>query len=191
MTELAIIRHGETDWNAEKRMQGHRDTPLNQNGLRQAARVAERLAKERWDAVVSSDLARAAETSAIIANRAGISNRLFDRRLRERYLGELEGTTPEERVKRWGERWHELDHGAESADSLFGRAYRFLEEICELHGGKRIIVVTHGGWIKTLFTRLFPERELSPPANASLSLIGREEGRWRLILYNSTEHLNG
>lgn len=191
MTLLAIIRHGETDWNVMRRMQGHRDIPLNERGRQQAARVAERLAPETWDVLMSSDLSRAAETADIIAGRIGAVERVFDPRLRERGLGRLEGSTPEERVQRWGENWHELDHGAESDEALFARAAGFLDETAARYQGKRLVVVTHGGWIKTLFAGLFPDLAQGHPANTSLSMIRRGDGGWHCLMYNAADHLEG
>lgn len=188
-TELAIVRHGETDWNVERRMQGHRDIPLNGVGLRQAARIAERLAREHWDACISSDLSRAAKTAELIARRAGIKDMKFDPRLRERRLGQLEGTTLQERLERWGEGWREMDLGAERDEALFDRAIQFLDETSARYEGKRVVVVTHGGWIWQLFSRLFPDKAGDHPANTSLSLIRRERGRWHCQFYNSTDHL--
>src|SRR3712207_672560 len=90
MTELLLIRHGETDWNAEKRLQGHLDIPLNATGLRQADALGKALRDEAIDAVISSDLQRAVRTAEPIARSHGISIRI-ETSLRERCYGALEG----------------------------------------------------------------------------------------------------
>lgn len=192
MIEIALVRHGETDWNRQGRMQGHRDIPLNERGLEQAARLARRLRREpglsRWNLVASSDLQRAFMTAACLAEAVGIAHIVRDPRLRERHFGRLEGTTREERQARWGCRWQRVDHGAESEDQLLMRAETFLAELTERQSG-RFIVVTHGGWIRAVVRRHFPERAGIHPANTSLSLLQWAEGKWRCLAYNDTDHL--
>lgn len=188
MIEVALVRHGETDWNRQGRMQGHRDIPLNANGLRQASRLAVRLSSGHWDMVVTSDLGRAEATAEQVARAAGIHRVVRDPRLRERSFGRLEGTTLNERIKRWGHNWHRLDHGTESDESLFMRVQSFLDDLARRERG-RIVVVTHGGWIRCLFRRLFPELQGAHPGNTSVSLLQYSGGKWRCILYNDTSHL--
>lgn len=189
MVEIALIRHGETDWNRQKRMQGHRDIPLNDAGLRQAALLANRLAAFRWDMVASSDLLRAVQTAECVAHAAGIRSIVRDPRLRERHFGLLEGTTPAERLSRWGTVWPESGHGMESDEDLFRRAQAFLADLTA-RGEGRFVVVTHGGWIRSVFRHLFPEREGVGPGNASVSLLEWNDGRWRCVLADDTSHLS-
>lgn len=189
MIEVALVRHGETDWNRQGRMQGHRDIPLNERGLLQAGRLARRLRFGPWDFAVSSDLQRAAMTASCLAEAAGITRMVRDPRLRERHFGRLEGTTREERLARWGDHWQRLDHGMESDEELLLRAEAFLADLTLRKSG-RFIVVTHGGWIRALVRRHFPERAGIHPANASLSLLQWAEGRWRCLSYNDTDHLS-
>ncbi len=91
---IGLVRHGKTDWNAEGKIQGQTDIPLNEEGKAQAIALANRLSGEEriWDAVVSSDLKRAFATAQIIAEKLGIPLLESDSRLRERYFGEVEGT---------------------------------------------------------------------------------------------------
>src|SRR3569623_193897 len=98
MTELLLVRHGETDWNAEGRLQGHTDRPLNDHGRRQAKEVAERLAGEGADAIYASDLLRAKETAEIVGERRGVPV-VVDADLREKNWGNWEGLTGDERVE--------------------------------------------------------------------------------------------
>lgn len=190
MTQFAIVRHGVTDWNAEGRMQGHRDIPLNDTGFIQAARIAERLHQEHWDVIVSSDLQRAAQTAMCIADAIGIECIIGDPRLRERNFGELEGTTIEERTVRWGAEWKHLDHGVEGEESLLARAINCMEELARKYRGQKIVVVTHGGWIRQFFKGIFPREMLDHPNNTSLSIISRHTDIWQRSLYNCTAHLN-
>ncbi len=190
MTEFAIVRHGVTDWNKEGRMQGHRDIPLNDMGIIQAKRIAERLQLGKWEIIVSSDLQRAAQTAKYIADAVGIESRLNDTRLRERNFGAIEGTTLEEREARWGTEWMQLNHGVEEDESLLSRAIQSMEELASGYRGQKIVVVTHGGWIRQFFKGVFPHEVLDHPLNTSLSIVSREAEGWRHSLYNCTTHLN-
>ncbi|MFY9512204.1 MAG: histidine phosphatase family protein, partial [Rubrivivax sp.] len=112
-TRLVVIRHGETAWNAELRIQGHTDIPLNDTGRWQAARMAAALADEGLSAVYSSDLQRAADTAAALAAAAGLQV-VHDAGLRERHFGAFEGATFREIEQRWPEdarRWRQREPG--------------------------------------------------------------------------------
>src|SRR6185369_6866034 len=100
MTTILLARHGETDWNVERRVQGHSDTPLNDRGRQQACALAEELAGESIDAVYSSDLLRAHETARIVAEQRGLGVTSI-RDLRERHFGTWEGLTDEEIFERY------------------------------------------------------------------------------------------
>ncbi len=189
MMEFAIIRHGETDWNAVGRMQGQRDIPLNANGLRQAEQIAERLREQRWDAIYSSDLLRAAATAERIAERLGIDRIVRDVRLRERSFGRIEGTTLADRIQRYGEGWMERELGVESDERLSARALEALEEAMRSHPQGRIIIVSHGGWTMQLMERLFPGQYSDKPGNTALSCLRFTEQGWQCPLYNCTAHI--
>jgi probable phosphoglycerate mutase len=189
MTQFAIVRHGVTDWNVEGRMQGHRDIPLNDDGHKQAVRIAERLQHEHWDVIVYSDLLRAAQTALCIADTVGIENRIVDSRLRERSFGELEGTTLLERTERWGVDWKQSNHAVEGDDSLYDRAFHCMEQLASAYRNQKIVIVTHGGWIRQFFKRLFPHDIKDHPNNTSLSMIQRNTDSWLCSLYNCTTHL--
>jgi broad specificity phosphatase PhoE len=145
------VRHGETDWNAEHRWQGHSDTQLNELGRSQAHRLAGEL--EDVDAVYSSDLSRARETAEILAERLGLEVRL-DARLRERGFGAWEGLTMNEIELVFPEaqaRWRAGDPagvGEESFEAFADRVGEFLEEIGRGHDGETVLVVAHGGTIR-------------------------------------------
>lgn len=152
-TYLALVRHGVTDWNYDGRAQGHTDIPLNDEGRRQAEAVAARLATERWDAVYSSDLARAQTTAQAICRRTG-HELVLDQRLRERNIGLAEGTVEPERQVRWpGVPFHSLP-GLETNQELARRALAALTEIAGRHPGQRVIVVSHGGLIATFLREI-------------------------------------
>ena len=141
MTTLLLVRHGETDWNAQRRWQGHADVPLNDEGRAQAHAVAEQLAAgDRVDIVYSSDLARARETAEIAAGRLGVGL-VLDRDLREIDVGSRQGRT-----------WTEIDDqppwDGEAHDAHAQRTLDVLRRIAQAHSGRRVVVVTHGGSIR-------------------------------------------
>jgi 2,3-bisphosphoglycerate-dependent phosphoglycerate mutase len=157
-TTLLVIRHGETAWNAEHRIQGHLDIPLSTTGIRQAACLADRLARETVDAVYSSELARAWLTAAPLAERKGLEI-MADTRLRERSFGVFEGLTLEEIAAQHPEgfwRWRERDpawaiDGGESGQQLIDRVLAALHEIVARHRGETVAVVTHGGVLDVVY----------------------------------------
>jgi broad specificity phosphatase PhoE len=137
VTTLLLVRHGETDWNADGRLQGHTDRPLSDHGRRQARKLAEELSGEEIEAVYSSDLARARETAEIVGDRLGLPVEL-DPELREKDWGNWEGLTAVERDR--------VEFAGESTEAYQQRMLRALERISERHpGDARVLVVTHGG----------------------------------------------
>jgi 2,3-bisphosphoglycerate-dependent phosphoglycerate mutase len=152
MGELLLIRHAETDFNRQLRFQGHVDAPLNANGLAQAERLAERLADEPIDLLVTSDLLRARQTAAPWVARRGLRP-VTDARWREQAFGVLEGLDAPTIRARHPELWaawvrREAEHappGGESQRAFFERVWQALRELVQAHAGARIAVVTHGG----------------------------------------------
>ncbi len=139
MTRLLLVRHGETDWNAEGRLQGHTDRPLSDHGRRQARRLADELATEALDAIYASDLARARETAEIVAARLALPVEL-DPDLREKNWGTWEGLTSTERL--------DVELAGESTEEHRARMFAALGRIASAHPGGRVLVVTHGGSIR-------------------------------------------
>lgn len=189
---IGLVRHGETSWNAVKRIQGQTDIPLNENGIRQAKLLAARLqADDRiWNYVITSDLQRAAATGQFIADALDIPVLPPDQRLRERYFGEVEGTTLEERVERWGEQWKELELGAESDELMRARGLELLEELYGRYPKANILCVSHGSFIAQLLLAVFPEIEDQRIDNLSYSILRRNVDGWELMQHNCTKHLN-
>lgn len=189
MTTLGFIRHGTTDWNISGRLQGQNDIPLNDAGKWQARMLGSRLMKERWDAVVSSDLIRAKETADIIAAIAGFGPVRAERRLRERTHGRLDGTTLEERIAEWGEQWKSLDHGVESDERLFERGIACLTELSAEYEGKKVLVVTHGAFIAVMLQGMLADMPEGSIQNTSLTIVDKRAGSWECGLFNCTAHL--
>jgi probable phosphoglycerate mutase len=152
MTELILIRHGETAWNAERRIQGQLDVPLNEVGRAQAEAIGQRFRNETIDVLISSDLSRAMQTMQPIANACGLQV-LSDSRLRERHLGVLEGLFYEEAQRKMPQvldvfQSRKVDtsiDGGESLREFAQRVIAVLTETVETHAGKHIVAVTHGG----------------------------------------------
>lgn len=153
MTTLILWRHGHTEWNAERRVQGHSDTPLSALGHSQAAEGAPLIASHAPDAIVSSDLRRCTETAAALASLTGLPVRR-DPRLRERYYGEWEGLTMAEIARRWPESYArrtagadaaDLGHGIERPADVMKRMGEALREVAEANPRGTTVVVSHGG----------------------------------------------
>ncbi|SCL38646.1 probable phosphoglycerate mutase [Micromonospora rhizosphaerae] len=151
MTRLIVWRHGNTEWNADGRVQGQTDVPLNDLGREQARAAAAVLAELRPDAIVSSDLRRAADTAAALAALTGLPVRP-DARLRERYFGHWQGLALSEVAERFPEeyaRWRagDPDPGAEieTLDDLGKRIGAAFQDAADLAVGGTIVLTTHGG----------------------------------------------
>jgi broad specificity phosphatase PhoE len=159
VTTLLLVRHGETDWNAEGRLQGHTDLPLNEPGRRQARTLAGELAGDGIEAVYSSDLARARETADIVAERLGLPV-VLDPDLREKDWGTWEGLTGEERER--------VELVGETTEAHRERMLRALGAIAARHPGGRVLVVTHGGSM----------RRVQAAANGVAEPVVENCGRW-------------
>lgn len=153
VTRVCIVRHGETDWNVARRLQGHLDVPLNALGRQQAQRTARALNGQRFDACYASDLLRTRETAALIAQalRLEVTQTAA---LRERHYGLFQGLTYEEAAQTHPALYARFEardpdfafpgHG-ESLRSVAGRIGALLHELAERHAGQRLLLVTHGG----------------------------------------------
>ncbi|WP_087973239.1 histidine phosphatase family protein [Oceanobacillus rekensis] len=189
MIEIGFIRHGTTAWNKEQRAQGSSDIPLNEEGLIQAQQVAERLSAEKWDVIYSSDLSRARQTAEAIANKTGIPLQL-DSRLRELGGGLIEGTIEEERINKWGLEWRQMDLGMETEESLIARGTSFMEELVEKHENSRILIVSHGAFLRRLLKTVVPHFNFDESLkNTSVTSLLMADEQWNCNLYNCTKHI--
>ncbi len=190
MTTIGLIRHGSTAWNKEGRIQGHTDNPLDEEGLQQAAAIAERLSGEQWDYIYSSDLLRAVQTAEVISKRLGIPIAGQVPGVREMNGGLIEGTTEDERVQRWGSGWKSMDMGLESDESGQQRGSRAIEEIAARHPGKRILLVSHGAILRSSLRKLVPGLDVSELLkNTSITHIVKDNSGWTCALYNCVAHM--
>ncbi len=151
MTELLLIRHGQTDWNLEGRYTGQTDVPLNAKGISQAKTLARRLANEPLEAIYTSDLSRARQTAELLAQ-ATMAPLVVDRRLREIDQGQWEGLLFDEIRSRFHEAWkrrvnHPLEvapPGGETVGDIRRRVLEALEEILHAHPLDTVAIVAHG-----------------------------------------------
>ncbi len=205
-TQVVIIRHGQSQGNAEGRFGGHTDTPLSPRGRRQAEATARALASETFAAIYSSDLPRAIETATPLARltRAPLET---TEALRERSVGVMEGLTFEEAAEQHPEQYQALlrrdfDHvllGGESYRQTLDRASRKLDEAIEQHKGGRIAIFAHTGTICILILHLMgalDAPELKPvwiaTANCGITRFDlRDDGFVRVLVINNTGHLVG
>ncbi len=173
--EIALVRHGQTDWNFARRLQGTSDIPLNEAGIAQAHEAARLLADERWDAVVSSPLQRAAVTADIIAAELGheVGGRYAS--LIERAYGEAEGLTKEEALERFGTEWP----GEEDFDDLQRRAVEAIDDVAARNAVDALVVVGHGTFIRA-FTDHVTGLETETPDNAHSVRFTGQPGAWTL-----------
>ncbi|CAG7601235.1 Phosphoserine phosphatase 1 [Paenibacillus solanacearum] len=191
MTTITFVRHGNTDFNNERRAQGHMNNPLNETGRMQALAVASRLAEEPWDLFISSDLLRARETAEAISAAVNMTPS-FDVRLREIGRGQIEGTVEAERVEKWGKDWRKLDLGEESKQSVRARGMSFVEEVASQYRGKKLLVVSHGLLIgQTLKGLLQDEKTGDGLPNTSVTTIRLADECWEYALYSCIRHLEG
>jgi broad specificity phosphatase PhoE len=182
MATILLARHGETDWNAERRWQGHTDRPLNDRGRIQAQALAERLDPTELETVYSSDLERARETARLVAERQGIPHRT-DPALREVDVGSWAGMTKDEAREHDPEghaRWLQGYPGwkdGESYEEMTERVLRAVREIAAEHPDHPVLVVSHGGPIRALHAAalgldIHAYRRLRPvEPNARLSAV--------------------
>lgn len=179
---LYLVRHGETDWNAQRRIQGRTDIPLNDRGREQARRAGELLSRRTWDAVITSPLARAAETGAIIAAELGLPAPETDDRLVERDYGEAEGLDISEVDRRFPPGTDPV--GRETPEEVATRAMAALVDIAEAHPGQSVIVVAHGGLIRQVLNTTAPGVHYPMIANGSIHSFRHDDGTIDLIAFD-------
>ncbi len=203
MTILLLVRHGETVWNREGRIQGHSDSPLTEDGLAQASamgtRLRDKLTHEPIDTVIASDLLRARRTAELITAETGHAI-IHDARLRERSFGVAEGKTYAEIDRDHPEmfsRVRETDPdfaapGGESRNQFHARIVGALQSIAELHPGKRILILTHGGALAAVYRWLNGLPVSSPHQidipNVAYNRVNASLAPWRIEAWGDASH---
>lgn len=197
MLTLYLVRHGQTTFNAEGRIQGWLDVPLDATGQIQAQRVAQRLAQQPIGVIYSSPLLRAADTARVIAHVCGLDV-ILDERLREYHMGDWTGLTPEE-IRLTLPSSHAVDNpegivpNGETAQQMRERVAALLGDLVVRHANETLILVSHGGTLGALVGTMIglPVMRRHPFTfgNASITEVAYENGRWRLRSLNDRCHL--
>ncbi|MCU0465417.1 MAG: histidine phosphatase family protein [Anaerolineae bacterium] len=198
---VIFIRPGETDWNLSDRWQGWLDVPLNEHGDKQARRLAGFLRNIGLKALYSSDLRRSAQTAQIIGEACGLTPKL-DARLRERSIGRWQGMTRDE-VQAWfpdqyaaydaDRMTYQIPEG-ESLSQVQARAVEAFEAILAEDAAETIAIVSHTVTVRVLLMALiegYDARE-NRLTNSSVTTLHREDdGAWKIVVANDTQHLDG
>jgi uncharacterized phosphatase len=185
MTLLYLVRHGETDWNLARRIQGSTDIPLNDTGRAQAARTGELLARRQWDGIASSPLSRAYETAQIIGRAVGIDQIEILDDIVERHYGDAEGLSDKDLSARFP---GDADvPGRETRDAVAARVVPSLIALAERHPGANLIVATHGGVIRSVLNEVAPhspEHRGVGVKNGSVHSFRLVDGSLELVAFN-------
>ncbi|ALB45407.1 MULTISPECIES: histidine phosphatase family protein [Clostridium] len=200
-TVLYLIRHGQTKWNLEKRMQGHKDSPLTEVGISQAQKLRDRLINEKIDLIYSSESKRAYDTAKIIQHNRNIPINI-KKELKEIHMGKWEGMNQTDIINKYPETWENFwnnpsvyvptDEG-ESYEELKARVIPSIEEIINLNQGKSIVIVTHRITLKVIMSHFMSQNicdicENPDIESASLSKIHVENGVPKILLYGDISH---
>jgi probable phosphoglycerate mutase len=199
MSLITLVRHGETTWNAEGRVQGQLDAPLSARGVRQAEALAARMAPERFDALFASDLSRAHDTARRIAAQSGATIRL-DSRLRERHYGRFEGLTWVEIKLKYRDEYERyrgpafqgsVIPGGELLEDFKARVMEVMQEIAADRA--HALVVAHGGLVDLMYREAMhldreTPRDYALP-NASVNRF-RYDGAWKVEVFGDVGHLD-
>lgn len=208
-TRFILVRHGETDWNRERRFQGFTDIPLNQNGQAQAKALAQRFAdlgqevgrSTLFDVCYTSDLSRAYDTAQALANRH--SNLHIESALRERHYGDMSGLTGDEMAEQFPEAFRGVAHrdpdqtipGGESLQAFYDRIVAAFLKIQQQHTGQSVLIVAHGGVLDCLYRHakqiaLQPKRDWLLP-NTALNIVDHTpENQYLVQLWADVSHTN-
>ena len=182
MTMLYLVRHGETDWNRARKIQGSTDIPLNELGREQAAASGRLLARRQWDAVYASPLSRAFETASIIAREAGLHTPQAIAELVERNYGSAEGLTGTE-IDRLFPDGADVP-GRETREQVAARVLPALHDLAAQHPGENLIVVAHGGVIRTVLNIVDPGGTVEAIRNGSIHSFRHVDGGLELIAFD-------
>jgi probable phosphoglycerate mutase len=199
-THLLAIRHGETEWNSVGRFQGHLNSVLSEAGLAQASALGARLARERFDLLLSSDLGRALQTASAIAMHTG-HEIAVEPRLRERHMGIFQGLTAAEVQSRYPEDYARFKTNdpdyvipeGESMRQLSERIVSCVDDLAARHAGATLAAVTHGGALAMLYRHanampLAAPRDF-PLHNAGVNHFRHRLGAWELQRWGDIAHL--
>jgi broad specificity phosphatase PhoE len=192
-TTFYFVRHGESEGNAARVFTGQTDSPLTARGRRQAAMVAEELAKEKFDRIVSSDLSRARDTAEVIARPHGLPVEIVPE-LREINVGDRTGTPFDETrgLPNWNDDGFVSWPGGETLDQVLARTLGAIERLTLESPGKTILFVGHGGVNRILmshFLGILPKLDRSPGGNTNISVVHTDGKKHTVERLFATDHV--
>lgn len=179
---IYLVRHGETDWNRERRIQGSTDIPLNDTGRAQARATGKLLSRRAWDSIYASPLSRAMETGAIIAARLGIAPPQALPEVVERSYGAAEGRTDDELDELYPP-GSEVP-GRETREAVAERVVPALVKLAEDNDGKYVVVVVHGGVIASVLAAVAPHHRHGAITNGSIHSFKHDAGSLTLVAFD-------
>jgi len=188
LTTICLVRHGETDWNAAKRIQGRTDIPLNDTGKWQAEQTGLYLKDVHWDVVISSPLTRAKETAHLILKHVHAPLVIMDDFI-ERDYGDAEGMSFEERQKLFPNKQYP---NMEPLETIQNRMLEGIEKVRAAYPDQHVLIVAHGAAIHALLTTLADEHmglQNTRLVNACLNYVECSDGKWKVLDYNVVSHL--
>jgi broad specificity phosphatase PhoE len=193
-TTFYFVRHGESVGNAARIFTGHSDSPLTPRGRKQAATVADELAKVKFDRIVSSDLSRSRDTADVIAKRQGIPVEVMPE-LREIDVGERTGKTFDETagMPGWNDEGFVAWPGGETLEQVLGRTLGAIERLTRESPGKTILVVGHGGVNRILlshFQGILPKLDRTPGGNTNISVVHTDGKTHAVERLFATDHVS-
>ena len=202
MTKLYLVRHGQTTFNAERRIQGQMESELTDEGRAQAELLRNKLKEVGFDALYVSPMQRTRETARILTRGFGLTP-VYDDSLKEILMGDWQGRLVEDLEKEYAVEldvfWHHPENfhrpSCETYEQLRRRASHAMEEIVKKHPNRKVLVVTHGALLKTLYT-YFKYQSIHEIANAphphstGLSVVEKKDGVWTIWEWDNYEHLN-
>jgi len=202
LAKIIFIRHGETIWNTEKRLQGHLNSPLTSKGETQASLIAKRLKKGHFTSLYSSDLGRALQTAEYISNACN-KPIIIDKELREHDFGIFQGLTYKEMEDKYPIEWNKYNSSngfnyiipqGESLKQRSERAIKVLNKIAERHKKETIVIVSHGEILSDILTYIL---EITPnntskfnKRNAAYNVFNKVGSEWTLDVWGDTSHLD-
>nr|WP_039813255.1 histidine phosphatase family protein [Jeotgalibacillus malaysiensis] len=189
MTLISIIRHGETDWNTEGRLQGATDIPINKTGILQAQECGHFLNDGEWDVLITSPLQRAKRTAEIINEELHLPLVVMNE-FSERYFGDAEGMTREERMIAFPDKDYP---NQETTEVMQQRILNGLQQINRNYPDKKVLLVAHGAIIGAILSMLSGGEIGSRKTrliNGGITTIDFAEGQWRIRDYNQVDHLS-
>jgi len=190
LTTICLVRHGETDWNVERRLQGTTDTPLNSTGVKQAQACSVYLASSSYDVLITSPLKRARQTAEIINQQLHLPLQVMTE-FKERHFGEAEGMSYEARRSLYPDKNYP---NQEEEDDFHERIMTGLQHVNQLYPDQKVLLVSHGAVIKAILKTFSDQENILENdrlMNGCISNIQFHNEKWNVKDFNRTAHLSG